>query len=198
MGSKILLFLTKHLLIIHKGTIAAKLKSSVTLAVSASPIALLLDKLKSWAIDNIEFMTIIAFAIIIDHIIGSILHAFKLRDFTWKENLKGLLVKMGLTVAGYLLFEMFNFILKDAEWLAKYFKLVTNLTVFLYPAGSAFVNISVLTDGKFPPIGWIEKIKKFQTNLNLKEFKGEEDINKINANDAQEITPELEIDKLER
>lgn len=189
-------FIAKHLLIIHKGTAIAKLKSSVTLAVSASPIALLLDKLKSWAIDNIEFMTIIAFAIIIDHIIGSILHAFKLRDFTWKENLKGLLVKMGLTVAGYLLFEMFNFILKDAEWLAKYFKLVTNLTVFLYPAGSAFVNISVLTNGKFPPIGWIEKIKKFQTNLNLKEFKGEEEINKINVNDAEVVG--VEIDKLER
>lgn len=189
MGAKILLFITNHLLTIHKGTIVAKLKSSIILAVSASPFALLLDKLKSWAVDNIEFMTIIAFAIIIDHIIGSILHAFKLRDFTWKENLKGLLVKMGLTVAGYLLFEMFNFILKDAEWLAKYFKLVTNLTVFLYPAGSAFVNISVLTDGKFPPIGWIEKIKKFQTNLNLKEFKGEEQrrINNINVVDVENI-----------
>ena len=169
-------FIFKHLLIIHKGTIVAKLKSSVVLAVSASPIAILLEKLKSWAADNIEFMTIIALAIIIDHIIGTILHAFKLRDFTWKENIKGLLVKMGLTVVGYLLFEMFNYILKDAEWLSKYFKLVTNLTVFLYPAGSAFVNISVLTDGKFPPIGWIEKIRKFQTNLNLKELKDKEQI----------------------
>ena len=173
MGTKILFFIANHLLIIHKGTIIAKLKSSIILAVSVSPVALLIDKLKSWAIDNIEFMTIIACAIVIDHIIGSILHAFKLRDFTWKENIKGLLVKMGLTVAAYILFEMFNFILKDAEWLAKYFKLITNLSVFLYPAGSAFVNISVLTDGKFPPIGWIEKIKKFQNNLNLKELKGE-------------------------
>ncbi len=170
---KILLFITKHLLIIHKGTVLAKLKSSVILAVSASPFAMLFEDLKNWCANNIEFMIIIAFAIIIDHIIGSILHAFKLRDFTWKENIRGLLVKMGLTVVGYILFEMFNFILKDAEWIAKYFKLVTHLTVFLYPAGSAFVNISVLTDGKFPPIGWIEKIRKFQTNLDLKELKGE-------------------------
>lgn len=167
MGTKILLFITKHLLIIHKGTILAKLKSSVILAVSASPIALLFDKFKAWAVDNIEFMTIIAVAITIDHIIGSILHAFKLRDFSWKENLKGLLIKMGLTVVGYLLFEMFNYILKDTEWLSKYFKLVTNLTVFLYPAGSAFVNISVLTDGKFPPIGWMNKLKKFQEDLKV-------------------------------
>ena len=168
-------FIFKHLLIIHKGSVLAKLKSSIILAISASPFALLLEKLKTWAVDNIQFMTIVAIAIVIDHIIGTILHAFKLKDFTWEQNLKGLLIKMALTVAGYLLFEMFNFILKDAEWLAKYFQLVTNLTVFLYPAGSAFVNISVLTDGKFPPIGWLEKIKKFQKNLNLKELKKDDD-----------------------
>jgi hypothetical protein len=47
--------------------------------------------------------------------------------------------------------------------------------VFLYPAGSAFVNASILTNGKFPPLGWIQKVEKFNSNLDINQFKEKKD-----------------------
>jgi hypothetical protein len=49
--------------------------------------------------------------------------------------------------------------------------------VFLYPAGSAFMNSAVLTNGKFPPMGWISILNNFNKNLDLNTFKKEDDNN---------------------
>jgi hypothetical protein len=50
--------------------------------------------------------------------------------------------------------------------------------VFIWPAGSAMGNMSILTGGKFPPIGWMKKLERFQENIDINEFK----INKDESN----------------
>lgn len=165
----LLTWITHKLLIIQTGTILMKLKATLKLAILFSPAFSFWKFLREFLLHDIEFMTLIALAIIIDHIIGSWMW-FKLRKFSLKRNLTGLLTKMGLCVAGFLLFEGFNVILTPESFVGNYFKIVTNLSLFLYPAGSAFMNMNVITRGKFPPIGWIEKIKKYNEDLDISKF----------------------------
>ena len=44
----------------------------------------------------------------------------------------------------------------------------------MYPAGSAFVNSSIVTDGKFPPMALLQRFTKFQENLDLKSLVNKE------------------------
>lgn len=172
-STSILTFLSKHLLIIHTGTLLAKAKSAFFLGVSVSPIAYVIEQITNWSLLNQDYIMFVLGAIAVDHIIGMIMHAFYKRDFSWRKNLEGLIIKISLAVAMGFLFEGVNHLIKEDSFVKNYLVMVLRLSVFLYPASSAFMNSSVITKGKFPPIGWINKIKAFNTNLELKELKGE-------------------------
>jgi len=171
---QIMYFITKHLYIIQKGVFLSKLKSSGILALTFSPFTYIIEKLTHWTLENQDFILLVFSAIAIDHIIGTAIHLFIKRDFSFKENIKGVLVKLGLVIAMVILFEGINSILKEASFIKSYLQIVLRLSVFLYPAGSAFVNTSIITKGKFPPIGWMNKLKKFNENLDLDAIKKEE------------------------
>ncbi len=40
----------------------------------------------------------------------------------------------------------------------------------MYPAASCWANMAIVTDGKFPPVGLMNRIKSFNENLNVKEL----------------------------
>ena len=167
-------FVLKHLIIIHKGTAAAKIKSALALAIGTSPIAYVVEKILAWSLENSAYIVFVLVAIAIDHLLGSYLHLMVKRDFLMGENVKGLIKKIALAVAMGVLFEGINHIVKEASFIKDYLIIVLRLAVFLYPAGSAFMNCAVITKGKFPPIGLISKIKKFNEGLDLSDLKNEE------------------------
>jgi len=163
-------FILIHLILIHKGTLLIKLKSSLSLAAAFSPIAYVSNKILHWSIANETYIWFVLIAIVVDHILGTILHLIN-RDFDLKKNITGLFTKIGLVVAMGFLFEGINEIVEEDSFVKSYLIITLRLTVFMYPAGSAFSNSSILTKGKFPPIGWMNKFKKFQENLDLKDIK---------------------------
>lgn len=170
MFSKIVLFISKHLYIIQKGVFLSKLKSAGTLALTFSPFAYILENLTNWSLAHKDYITLVLGAIAIDHILGSLVHLFVKKDFSFKKNITGVLIKISLVVAMGFLFEGVNHIIEEDSFIKSYLSIVLRLTVFLYPAGSAFINSSLVTQGKFPPIGWINKIKNFNQNLDLTEI----------------------------
>ena len=164
-------FITKHLYIIQKGVFLSKLKSAGVLALSFSPIAFIIEKITNWSLANQEYIILVLGAIAIDHVLGTLIHLFIKKDFCFKRNITGVLTKLGLVVAMGFLFEGVNNIIQEDSFVKGYLLIVLRLTVFLYPAGSAFINSSVITKGKFPPVGWINKMNKFNENLDLSEIK---------------------------
>ncbi len=156
---------------LHNGEGYNKGFAAVKLATVPAVFVTISEGFTKWYIINQWFMVFVFCAIAIDHLLGSIVHAFYKRDFTFKKNLSGLLTKIGACIAGYMMFIMMHEIIKDVDYIAIYFKVLLQLTVFIYPAGSALGNLSILTGGKFPPIGWMNKIAKFQENLELENFK---------------------------
>lgn len=165
--SLIFKFFLGHLALIHKGSIAIKLQSSAALAFSLAPFIYAAESLMNWTNLNQEYVSFVFIAIMIDHILGSIIHAFIKKDFSLKKNIIGVLTKAGLVIAMGFLFEGIQSIVKEDSFAKEYLIIVLRLTVFLYPAGSAFMNSAIITNGKFPPIGWINKIKSFQTDLDI-------------------------------
>lgn len=170
----------KNLNLIHIGSTTVKLQSTLKLGLLLSPFSLLWDKFKLWTVDNADYITVVLIAIAIDHILGSIKHAWFDKDFTFKKNILGLLMKVGLVAACGVLFEAFNVIIKDDNFIKEYLNIITRLIVFLYPAGSAFGNSAVISGGKFPPQAWLDKLNKFQSSLNTKDLSEKDNNQQVN------------------
>lgn len=171
----ILKFLLKNLNTLHSGNgreiILALLKLGSVPAVAFT----FNEKITGWYLDNYSFMAMVLFAIAVDHILGTIVHIWYEKDFVFKKNYIGFITKIGGCIAGYVLLEMLREILQDADFIAIYMKMLIQAMVFLYPGGSALGNLSIITNGKFPPIGWMNKIDNFQKTVNLNEFKTKND-----------------------
>lgn len=170
---QIAVFCLISLYLLHQGGFLIKIWSALKLAAAGAIPTWIFIKITGWTVTNSEYVAGVLLCIAVDHIIGSIYHFWKLRDFTIKKNATGLLVKLGMCAASVLLFEVIHNTIIEVEFIYDYLKITTRLVVILYPAGSAFMNMSALTDGVFPPIGWINRIKNFNTNLDLNNLKTE-------------------------
>lgn len=170
----IALYIGIALMQLHKGAFVVKLYAAFKIAMPLSVFAWMAERFTTWGIANQDYIGGVLGCIAVDHLIGSIYH-LRQRDFTLKKNALGLVTKLALCVAAALLFEILQHAMKDAPFIYEYLKIITRLVVLLYPAGSAFMNMSALTDGVFPPIGWIKKIKAFNENLDIEKFKGKHD-----------------------
>ena len=99
----------------------------------------------------------------------------KKRTFSFKHNAFGLVIKIALTAGAAFLFEGLGNIVKDsADIIVLSLTTVTRVIVFLYPAVSAWQNIYIVSDERFPPKAWMDRINKFNENLNVKELTDDE------------------------
>lgn len=152
---------------IHKGTAFAKTISLLGMALMVSPLTWLLDKLSIWHLENETYVTFVVGAIVVDHLLGSAYHAFWKRDFSLKLNVTGLILKLFIVVSVGYLFEGLNMLMAHESVLKDYTVMVLRLMVFLYPAGSAFGNSYEMTGRKFPPVGFMDKLKQFSESATL-------------------------------
>lgn len=149
----------------------------------AIPISLL-DRLAGWYIDNQWFLTLVFGAVLLDYLLGTIVHWKVKEDFSAAKNLSGLLRKGFSVCAGYVLFEMVHQIVSDVEFIAIYFKVVLQLSVLLYPTLSALKNLSILSAGEFPPAIWFKKFESFNRDLDLNHLKTNKNENENSNTDA--------------
>lgn len=163
--------LLQNFTLIHVGTYLDKIEATVKVGLLISPFIFAMGRFNLWIHLNIDYITVVLGAIAVDHILGTIKHGFFFYDFTIKKNLVGLMTKIGLVIACGFLFEGLNILVHKDSVIKDYLTITTRIIVFLYPAGSAFSSSSVISGGKFPPTGWMEKLRRFQTNLDTNSFK---------------------------
>ena len=161
-----LLFLLQQLFLIHSGSIAIKIKASFFLGLSLSPVAFLIENINNWYVTNYSYILWVSGAILVDWAIGTIKHLIK-KTFDIKMNATGIILKTAMAFFAGILFEGLTYFTKDGNLVTASLMTITRLSIFIYPAGSALMNMSVITNGVFPPIGWINKIKYFNENLKL-------------------------------
>ena len=120
---------------------------------------------------DLSFLYGVLFVLMIDHVLGTYLHYFVDKDFTFKANLLGLLKKLTVILSGYSMLLIMHDALDEVEFLDVYFKVMIKLMVLLYPLSSALVNMSKVTNGAFPPSGLLKKIKTFEKTGDLESLK---------------------------
>jgi hypothetical protein len=158
---------------IADGDLSTKFSGAFKISLAVSPILFIWDKIAKWGISNQDYILIVLMAILLDWFFGIIKHLQK-RTFSFKKNASGLILKIALTVGAGMLFEGLNSIVKDsADIVVLSLTIVTRVIVFLYPAVSAWQNIYVVSGERFPPKAWMDRINKFNENLNVKELTDE-------------------------
>ena len=172
-------YMVRYLLLqfvnIADGDLPTKFTSAFKISLIAYPFIFLWDKLVKWGIPNQDFILIALGAILVDWAFGIWKHQKK-RTFSFKQNAIGLIVKIALTTGAAFLFEGLGSIVKDsADIIVVSLTTVTRVIVFLYPAVSAWQNIYIVSDERFPPKAWMDRINKFNENLNVKELTDEKD-----------------------
>ncbi|MCL1690417.1 hypothetical protein [Elizabethkingia anophelis] len=172
----VLKFLIKNLNILHSGKDMHVVLPALFKLGTIPAIAFAFnEKVTGWYMDNSFFIIMVMGAILVDHALGTVVHLFYKHDFVFKKNYLGLITKVGGCIAGYVVLEMLREIVKDADFIAIYMKMLIQTMVFLYPGGSALGNLSIITRGKLPPIGWMKKLDNFQKTADLNSLKTKND-----------------------
>ncbi len=160
---------------IADGDLPTKFSGAFRIGLAITPFLFIWEKIVKWGIPNQDFILIVLGAILIDWAFGIWKH-LKKRTFSFKQNAYGLIIKVALTTGAAFLFEGLGSIVKDsADIIVVSLTTVTRVIVFLYPAVSAWQNIYIVSDERFPPKAWMDRINKFNENLNVKELTDEKD-----------------------
>lgn len=139
-------------------TTILKLYHSLLISPVFATASLFIQPLEKISKDHANFFSVLTMAILIDLIIGALKY-LKLHSFSFRNMLLGLIVKIAVGFGGMLLFVSFS-TLEDGN-VSDWFLTVAKFTILLYPAGSAFSNMFILTNGKFPPIGFMRRLESF-------------------------------------
>lgn len=162
-------FLFTNLINLHSGSVGTKLLSSFKLTIVPAVGISLTERLMGWYLDSQLFILLLMLSLFADLILGIWKH-LKLSSFSFKKMLLGFIQKLGVVILGYFLTEAFIQILADADLDSVYFKVATKLMLFVYPTGNAFVNMGIITNGKFPPLGLLKRFEKFNKTLDINTF----------------------------
>ena len=89
----------QNLVAIHVGGYLTKTKSLLLLSALIAPVPYIIESLTNWVVSNSDYVLFVFGAIIIDHFLGTIIHLFMKRDFSFKKNIIGLIIKVGLVIS---------------------------------------------------------------------------------------------------
>lgn len=126
-------------------------------------------RIYDWYLYNEDYTLLIMGTIIVDYIIGTWRYAGT-PLFDIRKNIGGFFTKLGLVLLGGYLFEAMGGIVHKSSMIKDWAVIVGRLIVFVWPAYTAWKNLSIITKGQFPPKSWIIRIEKFKGNLNPEEL----------------------------
>lgn len=179
----LLTFLLSNLVVVAQGaTFKARFMSTLSLATFLAPFIYIGDKITNWVMCNNDYMHIVLGAIFVDYVVGTINYLLKKKKddkghvmkASLKYNALGLCTKLFVAVAGGFLFEGLNHLVSEVNILFDALKIITRVVVFLYPAISAWDNLSIFSNGKFPPKKWLKIATKTYNEMDINELKKKE------------------------
>lgn len=119
------------------------------------------EKMVGWINGNQNYIILLIGVLIVDHLLGTISHATKLFDFSFKKNVYGLFIKICLVCSVGFIFEgLCEMMIFKNSAIKLYTQDVLHIVVFMYPADSALKNSVILSDGRFPPRLLLDQLKE--------------------------------------
>lgn len=146
-----------------EGNTLAKLTGAVMLSVPTSIVGWLLSMVQVNVLTDMRVVLLI-----IDLATGVWKHLLQ-RDFCWRRLYTGFLQKLVISFLGMTVFNVLGNLqeLSEMDGLRAYLILCGKLVNIFYVGGSAFNNMFIITGGKFPPVGWMERMKNFNRTADI-------------------------------
>ena len=173
LGAKLLLPFS----MLENGNALIKLEVTLGMTFIFAPMCWLIEKLialfgiyESVIYKDTEFMAILVLCLISDMILGVWKH-WKLCTFDFKELYTGVATKTAVSFLGMVIFNAFASIMNVIPELYIGFMLIGKVANLVYVGGSALNSMYVITGGKFPPVAFMDRLKKFNTTLDVSVFK---------------------------
>ena len=164
-------FILNNLVLLYRGGLFVKINASFKLCMLPAVAVSVFEYFSGLYTTDLSFLYGVLFVLMVDHVLGTYLHYFVDKDFTFKANLLGLLKKLTVILSGYSMLLIMHDALDEVEFLDVYFKVMIKLMVLLYPLSSALVNMSKVTNGAFPPSGLLKNIKNLEKTGDLESLK---------------------------
>lgn len=152
-----------------------RMKSSMLMSLLAVPfielIKRFLEKSYGLIVGDEIFVIIWAWTIIIDVLLGMLKH-WKLKDFDFTELFIGFVIKMIVSALGMMTFNLMCSIpgIAKMELVASGLRLAGQVACFIYVGGSAFKSCYVISDKRFPPEGFMKRMKNFNQSFNVSDI----------------------------
>lgn len=177
----IMLYIAAPFIGFKKMAAGYKLGSLMLTSFILAPFVWISDVLTNHVFLSAEFVKILVLALVIDVVTGAMKH-LKLKTFDWRELFTGFTVKVAISFMGMAMFNSFASMedFNSTPAFRDYFILIGKLCNFLYVGGSAFNNMFIVTNGKFPPVSWMSRMKKFNDTLSVSDLTG-----KVTTDEAQ-------------
>jgi hypothetical protein len=165
----ILKFLSKiALLADSQPSFLDKLKYFASIIMTVSPIALVVEGLSGWIIENRRFSIFIFAALMLNLAVGIWYH-LKMNTFSWGEFLFKNCKMAAILILSYTMLEMIA-ITAGENIVADGFRTVIQVSTLLWPGSKFLKNLYILSNKQFPPAFIMERLYNFEKTGNLKDL----------------------------
>lgn len=144
---------------------------SVVFSVCMVPAMYLAELFNIYFFFDIQFIEIVVIFITAALVMGAWKH-WRLKTFSHTRLILGLIEQTLIVTISMVTLNAFTLLneLKHSEDAVKYFNLVWKLAILVYLGISIAKSMTIITNGKFPPIGFIRRMKSFNSTLDIGEL----------------------------
>ncbi len=132
------------------------------------PVVFVVDRLHKWIIDYQGFTIGVVLFILLNLILGGIVHQKK-GDFDWQLLLRKTNKMVIVLLVSYFTLEVLISIVGE-NFVVDGFRIAIQVSTLLYPGSKILKNIFILSEGEHPPEWVMRKVYKFQENGDLQEL----------------------------
>lgn len=148
-----------------------KIMASFIVSILLSPFSFLIHLLKKYILADINFVEILSVVLTMELITGIWKH-LKLGDFHGKKLAFGFIEKV---LVAFIFMILFNAVahlgvFKGNESVLKWLSFVAQMVIIVYVLSSAANSIFVITEGKLPPVKWMQRMAQFSSTGNANEL----------------------------
>lgn len=152
----------------HNSDTLSRVESFIQSLKYFTPVAFILGALNAWYMSNKEFTYAMVIIVLINMILGGVMH-FRKGAFKWESLLIKTIKVIAVIGLTYITLEMIISFAGDGI-IIQGFRAVLQVATLLYPGAKILKNVFILSNGEYPPEWLMKKIYNFQQNGDLKEF----------------------------
>lgn len=140
--------------------------------------------IQTYVFGDYTFFVFFLVLFVMDIVSGGLKHFWKVHDFSFTQLGMKAFLKFAVCSIALVTFNVMSKTLDTPDQIDDviniYLFALGKTIVVVFVGGSVFENLYAITNGKFPPIGWLNRIKKFNESVDIKDLTRDNNETKTN------------------